>query len=192
MKMLVAVLVITVVTLGVVSGFLFNQNSELQNLNSELSTQNSEIQNQLDEKQNYNSELENETLELQKQIDELQQIVDTPKAKFLSFSSPEGWWNPVGVTMAIRFDVIIVNVGPCDIEDAIVEISWNNSEGDSFNRTRTFDMLESGEMAEFHEDLIISMDTYFAEFYHSNFRATISSGNRILDESMLEITQRQF
>ena len=199
MKKLSTVLIIILVVLSFVSGYFLYQishlerkNSDLRNRNTNLEEQIFELEGRILELENTITELQTQKNELQEQIDELQKIINTPKAKFVDFSSPTGWFNPVGVTMAIRFDVTIVNVGLNDIEGVIVEISWNNSEGDTFNRTRNLDTLESGEIVEFHEDLIISMDTYFAEFYHTNFIATISSDDTILDESILEITERQF
>jgi len=76
MKRLVAVLVITIVILGVISGFLAYQNVEMQNQNSELRNQNADIQNQLNDLQIQNNELENQICELQNHNNELQEQID--------------------------------------------------------------------------------------------------------------------
>jgi len=125
---------------------------------------------------NQNSELQN-------------QIRDS--LKITEFSSG-GWGNPAGMAMSVGFNITIMNAGITEVDGVILEIKRPNFDSDPFNITRTLGILHAGETTEIQDFIIIGMDRYFDEFYHSNFVATLRVGNTIVDERTLEITERQF
>jgi predicted PurR-regulated permease PerM len=103
MNRLVAALAITIVILGVATGFLFYQNSELQN--------------QLDEQSHY-SELENEILELENRIDELENPVYD--IEITSFSVEEKSEYLGGTWIVFSANITIKNNGNTDVTGLIV------------------------------------------------------------------------
>lgn len=173
---------------------LEDQNNELENQTIQLQNQISEFHNQTIDLENQNSDLQDKNNELQEQLNETQKLFDaaSSRAMIIEFSSPWGWGNPVGVTMAVDFNITILNNGINDIEGLTLEIKRLNFDSDPFNITRTLGILHSGEIVAIREYLYISMDRYFAEFYTSSFVTTLRLGDRILDEQTLQITKRQF
>jgi uncharacterized protein YlxW (UPF0749 family) len=151
-----AIVLITVSVLSIVTWFVHSQISELQAQNSELHDQNRDLQDK-------NDELQEQLNELQKQIDDARNVMIT------EFSSLHGWWNLVGVTMAVELDITILNTGINDVEGLTLEIKRSNFDEDPFNRTRTLGILHAGETIEIQESIVVNMDRYFDEFYNSVF-----------------------
>ena len=119
--------------------------------------------------------------------------VDNPQANItITKFSSGGWGNPVGVTMAVGFNLTILNNGINDIDGVILEIKRSSFDRDPFNITKPLGILHAVETTEVQECLIINIDNYFAEFYNSSFLATLRLGDSVLDESVLQITARQF
>ena len=197
MKRLVAALAIIIVVLGVVSGFLFYQNSELQNLNSELRNQNSEIQNELDEAQVSKSELENQVINLQNQSSELEaQILELENrvnelenpvydVDITSFSVEETWYNPVGVTLIFDAYITIKNNGNNDVAGLVIFVKRigdvNNLLGDGYT---LISPLTAGEEREIHVDIFTSISVAWSHkpIFHV---ATLRLGTIIVDEYTL-------
>jgi hypothetical protein len=132
MNRLVGTLAITIVILGVVSGFLFYQNNELQKVNRELRNHNSEIQNQLDEQetdnielQNQILELENQTLEQQNQVNQLAQLTTIKNSSIVvrvtDFTIP-GFSPMVGTWVESDANITIQNLGTNDLEGLTLTI----------------------------------------------------------------------
>lgn len=188
-----AIVLITIVVISVATLLIHNQISELQNQINELQEQNEELQDQNNELQDQNRDLQEQNSELHDRLNELQKQIDNAaKVMITEFSSPYGWWNPVGVTMAVDFNIIILNTGINDVEGVTLEIKRLNFDEDPFNRTRTLGILYAGETTEIRESIIISMDRYFDEFYRSSFVATLKLGGLVLHVRTLPITKRQF
>jgi uncharacterized protein YxeA len=197
MKRLVAVLVITIVILGVVSGFLVYQNIEMQNQNSELRNQNSEIEIQLDEQQIQNSELENQINNLQNQSSELEvQILELENRvnelenpvydiDITSFSVDETWDNPVGVTLVFDAYITIKNKGNTDVAGLVVFVKRigdvNYLLGDGYT---LISPLKTGEEREIHVDIWTSISSAWKlkPIIHT---ATLRLGTIIVDEYTL-------
>ena len=125
------------------------------------------------------------------QLNGFQKKIDGEVNITITKFSSGGWGNPVGVTMAVGFNVTILNNGVDDVDGVILEIKRSSFDSDPFNITRPLGILHAGE-TEVQESLIINMDTYFAEFYNSSFLCTLKIGVSVLDESILEITAKQF
>jgi hypothetical protein len=130
---------------------------------------------------------------LQRQLYELQKpIDDARKLEITEFSSLSGWWNPVGVTMAVDFNITIFNTGVEDVDGAVLEINSLNFTGDPLNRTRALGIVHAGETIEIRESFFIGLQSYIDEFYNSSFVAALKLGNIVLDNRTLQITERQF
>ncbi len=197
MKRLVAVLLITIVILGVASGFLVYQNIEMQNQNSELRNLNSEIQNQLDAQQIQNSELENQIINLQNQSSELEvQILELENrvnelenpvydVDITSFSVDETWDNPVGVTLVFDAYITIKNNGNNDVAGLVVFVKRmgdvNHLLGDGYT---LISPLEAGEERDIHVDIWTSIAVAWSHkpIFHL---ATLRLGTIIVDEYTL-------
>jgi len=134
----------------------------------------------------------NHISELQRQLNELQKPIDNArKLKITEFWSPMGWWNPVGVTMAVDFNITIFNTGIEDVEGVVLEIKTVNYTEDPLIRTRAIGIIDAGETIEIRESIFIGLQSYLDEFYNSSFVATLKLGNVVLDNSTLQITERQ-
>ena len=135
----------------------------------------------------------NHISELQEQLNELQKpIDDARKVMITEFSSPTGWWNPVGVAIAVNFNVTILNTGINDVEGIVLEIKTHNFDEDPLTRTRAIGMLHAGETTIIQDTITIGMQSYLDEYYNSSFVATLKLGNIVLDNRTLQITERQF
>ena len=175
MKKLVGVLAIVIVVMGIVSGFLFYQLSEMQSQNSELSSQNAEIQNQLEEAQNNNNQLENQITELQEQNSQLinqsetyqnqiEQLegeilglereiseLESQLSKYTNFVKItevviEPGFNPyIALTMLNKVNVTIENLGVNDVEDLVLTIEHSSP---SVGDPYSLEVLCSGEKRE--------------------------------------------
>ena len=135
----------------------------------------------------------NHISELQEQLNELQKpIDDARKVMITEFSSPTGWWNPVGVAIAVNFNVTILNTGINDVEGIVLEIKTHNFDEDPLTRTRAIGILHAGETTIIQDTITIGMQSYLDEYYNSSFVATLKLGNIVLDNRTLQITERQF
>ena len=135
----------------------------------------------------------NHISKLQEQLNELQKpIDDARKVMITEFSSPTGWWNPVGVAIAVNFNVTILNTGINDVEGIVLEIKTHNFDEDTLTRTRAIGMLHAGETTIIQDTITIGMQSYLDEYYNSSFVATLKLGNIVLDNRTLQITERQF
>jgi hypothetical protein len=181
MKKLVGALAITIVVLGVVSGFLFYQNSEMQNLNSELRTQNLEIQNQLDGQQTDNIELQSQILELEKRVSELENPVYT--VEITAFSVASTWYNPGGMAFGYKTNITIQNYGKNDVRGLTLLLKRF---GAGFGVGSTYvllDTLHAGE--ERVIETSIPVDFALIEYKPVKYVATLNMGPHVLDESIL-------
>jgi hypothetical protein len=137
--------------------------------------------------------IHNHISELQEQLNELQKpIDDARKVMITEFSSPTGWWNPVGVAIAVNFNVTILNTGINDVEGIVLEIKTHNFDEDTLTRTRAIGMLHAGETTIIQDTITIGMQSYLDEYYNSSFVATLKLGNIVLANRTLQITERQF
>ena len=190
MKRLVAALAIIIVVLGVVSGFLFYQNSELQNLNSEIQNEldeaqvsKSELENQVINLQNQSSELEAQILELENRVNELENPVYD--VDITSFSVEETWYNPVGVTLIFDAYITIKNNGNNDVAGLVIFVKRigdvNNLLGDGYT---LISPLTAGEEREIHVDIFTSISVAWSHkpIFHV---ATLRLGTIIVDEYTL-------
>ena len=135
----------------------------------------------------------NHISELQEQLNELQKpIDDARKVMITEFSSPTGWWNPVGVAIAVNFNVTILNTGINDVEGIVLEIKTLNFDEDTLTRTRAIGMLHAGETTIIQDTITIGMQSYLDEYYNSSFVATLKLGKVVLANRTLQITERQF
>jgi hypothetical protein len=110
-----AIVLVAIIALALASWFVHSQFSALQNQISELQAQNKDLQEQLDAR----------------------------KVMITEFSS-RGWWNPVGVTMAVDFKIKILNTGTSDVEGATLGIKRFGFDSDPFNITKTLGILLAG------------------------------------------------
>jgi DNA repair exonuclease SbcCD ATPase subunit len=161
MKKLVGILAITIVILGIISGFLFYQLSLIQTQNTEIQNQNSGLQNQLDDLkinnnelnsqisdlQSQNNDLQNQFSELEVNNKELQNIIDefTNKVKIIKFSV-SGFYPIGGPIISSSANVTIQNMGINDVEKLTLEIKNTNAE--SYRTVLNLDPLHSGEIRE--------------------------------------------
>jgi len=175
MNRLVAVLAITIVILGVATGFLFYQNSELQN--------------QLDEQSHY-SELENEILELESQIDELENRIEELEnpvydIEITSFSVEERWQNPGGMSLIFRTNVTIQNNGNNEVRGLVLFLKRvgdvNHLLGSNYV---LLDTLHAGEELEINTWIQSNFDLAWAHkpIFHV---ATLKLGPEVIDEYTL-------
>jgi hypothetical protein len=159
--------------------FVYSQIGDLQ-------SQNGDLRQQINELEDQNRKLEEQKGELQEQLDLLQKRINfAPEVLIEEFSSQYGWWNPVGVAVAIIFNLTITNTGISDVEGLTLEIKRLNFTEDPYNVTRKLDILHAGETAEVQHDILISMDHYFAEFSDRSFVATLKLGEAVLDAKHL-------
>jgi len=170
-----ALVLIASIILSIAAWFAQSQISELQ-------SQNSDLEHQINELQDQNRDLQDENDELQEQLDLLQKRVDfSPYVQITQFSSKEGWWNPVGVTVALDFNVTIVNTGMSDIEGLTLEIRRLNVDEDPYNITRRLDILPAREKTEIYDHMFLGMTFYFDEFINRSLVATLRLGDVVLD-----------
>lgn len=173
-RKVLAIILVTVIALSIAAWFVHNQISELQG-------QNSDLQHQINELQDQNRDLQDKNNELQEQLDLLQKwIDDAPEVLITEFSSQYGWWNPVGVAVAVIFNITISNTGISDVEGLTLEVTRLNFDEDPYNITRKLGILHAGETTEIQDDIVISMDLYFAEFHNRSFVATLKLGEVVL------------
>lgn len=126
------------------------------------------------------------------QSDNRQQKGDEYSLTIKEFSA-SGWGNPAGVTMMVFFNVTIVNNGSRDLDGVTLEIKRSDLESDPFNITKPLGILQKGETTEIQDIILaINMNLYFDEFYNSSFIATLKLDDFALDESIVQITSRQF
>jgi TolA-binding protein len=178
-RKILAVATVTVVALLVVALFAYNQISQLQNQVSELESQNSDLQNQINDLQEQNSDLQDENDELQQQLDLQQKWLDyQPQVRITEFSGG-GWWNPVGVTLALDFTIKIHNSGISDVEGLTLEIKRSGFDEDPFAFTKRLDILLAGNITEIHHSIFMSLSDY-DEYQNSAFVATLKLGDVVL------------
>jgi len=174
-KITLSTVLIAIIALALASWAVHNQLSELQNQIDKLQAENSELQDQ-------NRDLQDQNDELQEQLDLLQKWLDyEPEVLITNFSSRLGWFNPVGVTVAIFFDIKIANTGISDVEGLTLEIKRLNFDEDPYNITRKLDILHAGETTEIGANIVISMERYFDEFLNRSLVATLKLGEVVLD-----------
>jgi len=162
-----AIATVTVVSILVTALFVYSQISELQNQISKLQAENNELQDQ--------------KRELENQLDTLQKLLDYgPEVQITNFSSRMGWWNPVGVSMLVIFDITISNNGISDVEGLTLEIKRYNIDEDPYNKTKRLSILNAGETIAFQTDVFVGMQTYFDEFYKRSFVASLKLGEVVL------------
>ena len=172
---LVAIFVIIIISLSIVCGHLFYQNSEPQN--------------QLDE-QSHNSELENEILELESQIDELENRIDELEnpvydVEITSFSVEERWQNPGGMSLIFRTNVTIQNNGNNEVRGLVLFLKRvgdvNHLLGSNYV---LLDTLHAGEELEINTWIQSSFDSAWAHkpIFHV---ATLRLGPEVIDEYTL-------
>ena len=175
----IAIMVVTVIALSVAVWLVHIHISELQ-------IQNSDLQNQINELQDQNRELQDENDELQEQLDLLQKRVDfSPDVIITKFSSKDGWWNPVGVTLALDLNITIENTGISDIDGLTLEIKRRSLDEDPYNITKRLDILYAGESAEIYDSIFTGIQFFAAEFRNRSFVATLKLGDVVLDEKYL-------
>jgi hypothetical protein len=200
-KILLGVSLITIIALASFLVLSSNKISDLENQKNALQTQNSELLTQVNSLQNQNGALQNQTTQLQYNVSALQNQTNdlrkqienhTNDVRILDFSSPTGWFNPVGVTMAVAFNVTVLNAGINNVEGLTLEIKRTDRDEDPFNCSRTFSLLQAGEIQEVQDSVIVSMDRYFSEFYTSSFVATLKLNGKVIDAHVLQVTERQF
>ena len=179
MKMkLSAILTVIVVALLVAILFAYNQISQLQNQVSELESQNNGLQNQINDLQEQSSDLQDENEELQQQLDLQQKWLDyQPQVRIREFSG-SGWWNPVGVTLALDFTVRIYNSGISDVAGLMLEIKRNGFDDDLFAFIKRLDVL-AGNITEIHHSIYMGLSDY-DEYQNSAFVATLKLGDVVL------------
>jgi hypothetical protein len=97
------------------------------------------------------------------------------------FSSKDGWWNPVGVTLALDLNVTIANTGISDVEGLTLEIKRLNVDEDPYNITRKLDILHAEETTEIYDHIFTGIDFFAAEFLNRSFVATLKLGDVVLD-----------
>lgn len=174
-----AVATVTVVVLLVVALFAYNQISQLQNQVNELDSQNSDLQNQIKDLQELNSDLQHENDELQQQLDLQQKWLDCePQVQITEFSGG-GWWNPVGVTLALDFTIRIYNSGFSDVAGLTLEIKRSGFDEDPFAFTKKLDII-AGNITEIHYSIFRSLSDY-GEYQNSAFVATLKLGDAVLN-----------
>lgn len=137
--------------------------------------------------------IHNHISELQEQLSELQKpIDDARKVMITEFSSPTGWWNPVGITIAVNFNITILNTGINDVEGIVLEIKTLNFDENPLTRTRAIGILNAGERTIIQDTIIIGMQSYLDEYYNSSFVATLKLGKVVLHNRTLQITEGPF
>jgi hypothetical protein len=177
-----AVILVIVVSLSIAAWFIHNQISCLQHQNSNLQDHINELQDHINELQDQNRDLHDKNDELQKQLGLLQKRIDyEPEVLIENFSSPYGWQNVVGMTIAITFNVTIRNTGISDIEGLTVEIKRFKVDEDPYNLTRKLDILHAGETTEFQDSFIVGWNLYFSNFHDRSLVATLKLGEVVLD-----------
>lgn len=143
---------------------------------------NSDFQQQIYELQDQNRDLQEENDELLEQLDLLQKRLDfKPSVLITKFTSKNGWDNPVGMTIAMLFNVSVQNFGISDVEGLIVEIKRYDFDEDPSNKTIKLGVLPAGETIEFLDSYILGWDSYFDNFHDHALTATLKLGEAILD-----------
>jgi hypothetical protein len=173
MKRLVAALFITLVILGVVTGFLLYQNSEMWNLNSE-------IQNQLDVQQTRNSELENEILELGTRIDELEKQRNDLQGVIVGYTdivnitefTVHGWDPLAGLTIGSHANITIKNNGVNSITDLVLTLECPTVNS---SKSWTIEVIHPREEIQIKDYVMWNLGS------NPTWVATISKGDKILD-----------
>lgn len=166
-KAALTIATVTIISILVTVLFVHSQINSLQNQVSSLQTRNNEL---LDQKK-----------DLENQLDALQQLLDFgPTVKITSFSSREGWWNPVGMSMIVILDITISNNGISDVDGLMLEIKRYNFEEDPYNSTRWLN-LDAGETITIQIDVLVGMQIYFDEFSKRSLVASLKLGEVILD-----------
>jgi len=178
-KIAASVVIIVIVAASIATWFVHTQISELQ-------SQNSDLQDEVDELHGQNRDLQDENDELQEQLDLLQKRVDfSPDVIITKFSSKDGWWNPVGVTLALDLNITIENTGISDIDGLTLEIKRRSLDEDPYNITKRLDILYAGESAEIYDSIFTGIQFFAAEFRNRSFVATLKLGDVVLDEKYL-------
>lgn len=173
-KKLLAIIALTVASIVVVASFVYAQINTLQNQMTDLKVQNSDLQEQINELQDLKKEIEN-------QLDTLQKLIDYgPKVQISNFSSRLGWFNPVGVTMMVVFDIAISNNGISDVEGLTFEIKRYNYDEDPYNITKKLNILKAGETTTFQTEIFAGLENYAAEFGKRSFVASLKLGEIVL------------
>jgi cell division protein FtsL len=187
MKRLVAVLAVTIVILGVVSGFLFYQNSEMQNQNSLLEAQISEYERNIGHLEAQILEVENQSLEFQNQISELQNKILEQEEQIGNLSDlvrikgllKYGWDNPGGLLMISTVNVTIENFGVNTVSGLSVlieDVSDFQIGNWSDNETIQIEPVKPREIRTISTKIEWSLGS------NGNTTATLMLDNKIIDE----------
>ena len=164
MNKLVVVLSITIVILGIVSGFLFYQLNAIQSLNRELGSQIAELQNQ-------NSELQNQISEQETQLSKYTNLVKITDVTI------ESGFNPyIGLTLHNSVNVTIENLGVNDVEGLTLTIEHSSP---SVGKPYSLEVLRSGEKREINGDLFSVVGTT------GWVTVTLKLGEVIIDEYII-------
>ena len=157
MNKLVVVLSITIVILGIVSGFLFYQLNAIQSLNNELRNQNAEIQNQISEQETQLSKYTN-------------------LVKITEFTIEPGFNPYIGLTLHNSANVTIENLGVNDVEGLTLTIEHSSP---SVGKPYSLEVLRSGEKREITGDLFSVVGTT------GWVTVTLKLGDIIVDEYII-------
>jgi FtsZ-binding cell division protein ZapB len=178
-KLTASAVIIVIVAASIAAWLVHTQISELQ-------IQNGDLQEQVNELQDQNRDLQDKNDELQEQLDLLQKRVDfSPEVLITKFSSKDGWWNPVGVTLALDPNITIENTGISDIDGLTLEIKRRNLDEDPYNITKRLDILHAGESTEIYDSIFTGIQFFTAEFRNRSFVAILKLGDVVLDEEYL-------
>jgi hypothetical protein len=126
------------------------------------------------------------------------QTPNTNKVKITAFTADMSWNIPVGVTMAITFNVTVQNIGTNDIDGVNITLEriinktesligsyfYSNENSTYFYENGNLGVLHSGEIRKIRVDFFTSLDHY-AEVTSSNFLASLKWNGTVLDERKL-------
>lgn len=105
------------------------------------------------------------------------------------FTADMSWNNPVGVTMAIVFNVTVQNLGSQNISNAQLIVQrlneQNSSASNYYYPLVNLGVIHSGEIRQVRVDFFFGLDRY-SEYVSSNYLAILSiNGSTILDARKL-------
>jgi hypothetical protein len=169
MSKLIVVLAITIVILGIVSGFLFFQLNAVQDLNSELQIRNDELENQITGLENQISELQNQISEQETQLGKYTNVVKITEVTI------EPGFNPfIGVMCQNSANVTIENLGVNNVGG--LSLTIEHSSWEEAAETYYVGILHSGEKRE------VRGNVFSACGYSGQVTVTLKLGNITIDE----------